>query len=169
MTHTLAEEYLERLDRAAAHHPRARRRALVDELEAHIVEALGPEPSEVEVRNVLERLGTPEEIVDAEAPRPAPRPRMGTKEWVAVVTLALGMLTFGLGWIVGLVLLLASRAWTVADKVVGTVLFAGTIVLVPALSLASGLSPFDLLIFLFVVPLAGAVYLAARADLNRSG
>ncbi|MDA0180005.1 hypothetical protein OJ997_06840 [Solirubrobacter phytolaccae] len=96
MTHTLhplAEDYLERLDRAAAHLPRARRRELVDDIEAHLLEALSPEPSDAEVREVLARLGAPEEIVDAEAPRP-PRPaRPAGRKWGTGATVLFAAVT----------------------------------------------------------------------------
>ena len=40
----LAEDYLDRLERAADHLPRARRQELVADIESHLAEALGPEP-----------------------------------------------------------------------------------------------------------------------------
>ena len=191
MTHTLhplAEDYLERLDRAAAHLPRARRRELVDELEAHIVEALGPEPTEVEVRNVLDRLGAPEEIVDAEAPRPAPhalRPRMGAQEWSAVLLLPLGGFLVGVGWVAGVILLWTSRAWSTRDKVIGTLLVPGGLAVAsagwaswalretcdypayvrcddPAVTIGE-----TVLLAATIIPIVTAIYLAKRADLNR--
>ncbi len=124
--HPLAEEYLDRLDRAAAHLPRARRRALVDDIEAHLAEALGPDPSEAEVLNVLDRLGEPEEIAAAEEPPPAPaRDPRGNQEWAAIILLLLGGFVFGVGWIAGLILLWGSRAWTTRDKLIGTLLWPG--------------------------------------------
>ena len=189
MTHTLhplAEDYLERLERAAAHLPRARRRELVDEIEAHIVEAVGPDPTEVEVRNVLERLGTPEEIADAEAPRPAPKPRMGTAERATVWLLPLGGFAVGVGWLLGLFLLWNSRAWTLRDKLIGTLLIPGGIATAFQVWLAWALSescvagpgdPCDsglglgglAAIVLAIVPIVSAIYLAKRANLNRPG
>ena len=196
MTHTLhplAEEYLERLDRAAAHLPRVRRRDLVDEIEAHLVEALGPEPTEADVRNALDRLGSPEEIVDAETPPTvtltARRNRMGAQEWLAVMLLPLGGFLLGVGWIAGVILLWTSRAWSTLDKVIGTVVIPGGLATVASLSVRylmrevdgpcppAGSGPvcedggvdlgFLALAVLAVVSIVTAIYLAKRADLNR--
>jgi hypothetical protein len=122
--HPLAEAYLDRLERAAVHLPRARRRELVDDIEAHLAEALGPDPADAEVLTVLDRLGEPEEIAAAEAPPPAPDPR-GLHEWGAIILLLLGGFVLGIGWIAGLILLWSSRAWTTRDKLIGTLFWPG--------------------------------------------
>ncbi len=124
--HPLVEDYLGRLEAAAAHLPPARRAELTGDIAAHLSEALGPEPSDAEVLTALDRLGAPEEIVSAEQPRPAPPadPR-GTREWAAIFLLLLGGFVAFLGWIVGLILLWSSRAWTTRDKLVGTLLWPG--------------------------------------------
>jgi hypothetical protein len=180
--HPLAEQYLDRLERAAAHLPRARRRELVGDIEAHLVEALGPDPSDAEVLTVLDRLGEPEEIAAAEAPRPEPGadPR-GLQEWAAVILLLLGGFIVGIGWIVGLILLWASRAWTTRDKLIGTLLWPGGLVApfiyAPSVLISSaevcsngvcrgdpsgGFAMF-ILLGAFVVPFVTAFYLARRA------
>jgi hypothetical protein len=78
----LVDRYLAELASAAATLPIARRAELLDEVREHIASALesaAPE-DEVAVRNVLERLGTPAEIIAAEwaaeggPPRPTTRP-----------------------------------------------------------------------------------------------
>lgn len=191
MTHTLhplAEEYLERLDRAAAHLPRVRRRELVDEIEAHLLEALGPEATEADVRNALDRLGSPEEIVDAETPLTvtARRNRIGAQEWLAVMLLPLGGFLFGVGWIAGVILLWTSRAWSTLDKVIGTVVIPGGLATVASLSARYLLREVDrpcprsgpvcedggvdlgflALAVLAVMSIVTAIYLAKRADLN---
>jgi hypothetical protein len=131
--HPLAEDYLDRLERAAAHLPRARRRELIDDIEAHLGEALGPDPRESEVRNELERLGEPEVIAEAEEPRPVPsreRGHRGRLEWAAIALIVFGTwfgaVFFGapavLAWPVGVVLLWRSRLWNVRDKLIGTLL-----------------------------------------------
>ena len=70
----LVDDYLRRLKAAAADLPRERREELVEEIEAHVDEALGEAGADDEtaVRDVLERLGSPEEIAAAARP-PAPR------------------------------------------------------------------------------------------------
>lgn len=195
MTHTLhplAEEYLERLDRAAARLPRRRRRELVDDIEGHLLEALGPEPTEADVRNALDRLGTPEEILEAEAPStatvPVQRPRMGAQEWLAVILLPLGGFVFGVGWIAGVILLWTSRAWTTLDKVIGTVVIPGGLATVASLSVRylmgeddgscpAGSGPvcqdggvdvgFLALVILAAMSIVSSIYLAKRADFHR--
>lgn len=119
--HPLAADYLERLERAAARVPGDRRTELVAEIVGHLSEAIGPHDSDAEALTVLDRLGTPEEIVDAEAPPPAPvAAARGIREWAAIVLLLFGGLVAGIGWLVGLILLWASPAWTTWDKWIGT-------------------------------------------------
>jgi hypothetical protein len=71
-TDRLVDEYLRRLERAATHMQRARRDELVAEIRGHIDTALGQEQAagEAAVRNVLDRLGPPEDIVEAAEPPP---------------------------------------------------------------------------------------------------
>ncbi len=67
LDHPLVADYLRRLDEAAASLSAGRRGELVEEIRAHVGEALAAigddEPS---VRGVLDRLGRPEDIVAAE-------------------------------------------------------------------------------------------------------
>ena len=69
----LVRDYLGRLETAAVALPAGRRRELASEIGEHIEAALtaAPKRDEVAVRNVLERLGPPEEIVAAEVGPPA--------------------------------------------------------------------------------------------------
>ncbi len=128
MQHPLVDAYLDRLERAADHLPRARRRELVDEIESHLVEALGPDPVDAEVLVELERLGDPSAIAEAEAPRPVVQPapsRRPYREPAAIAFLLLGGFLFWVGWLVGLFLLWTSRVWTLRDKLIGTSLLCG--------------------------------------------
>jgi uncharacterized membrane protein len=61
----LVEDYLARLHTAARSLPAERRAELVEEITAHIAEArmAGPSASPVDVRNILDRLGDPADIV----------------------------------------------------------------------------------------------------------
>ncbi|HLX34668.1 MAG TPA: hypothetical protein VKR30_05425 [Candidatus Limnocylindrales bacterium] len=122
----LIHDYLARLDATAAALPVGRRAELTMQVREHIDTALGEagKSDEVTVRNVLDRLGSPEEIVVAEvaaagtaapaanAARVAPmaggpaamaaRPRLGPIEVIALLLLtlawpALFFLPFG-GW-----------------------------------------------------------------------
>jgi hypothetical protein len=118
-TDHLIDDYLRRLEHAAAHMQRARRTELVTEIRGHIETALREEQAagEAAVRNVLDRLGPPEEIVEAAEPPPAER-RAGVLEIVALLALIVPFI----GWLVGTVLVFASRAWSRRDKLIGAVL-----------------------------------------------
>jgi hypothetical protein len=126
--HPRAEEYLRRLDRAARTLPRDRRRELVSEIESHLAEAIGPDATDVQALEVIERLGPPGEIVEAELPvRSVADDRRTWREWTAVFLLPLGGFLFGVGWIVGLIFLWSSRAWTKREKWIGTLVVPGGI------------------------------------------
>jgi hypothetical protein len=126
-TERLVDDYLRRLEAACAHLERSRRTELVAEIREHIDVALQHEEAgdEVAVRNVLERLGPPEEIVaEAEPPASESLTRPGKLEIAALVALVVPFL----GWLVGIALVLVSQAWSKRDKIIGVAL-----VLVPAL------------------------------------
>jgi hypothetical protein len=124
--HPLATEYVKRLRRAARRLPPERRAELIAEIESHLAEALGPRAAEPEARNVIERLGAPETIVAAEQPGSAePAGARGTIELFAVLLLVFGGFIAGIGWLVGVVLLWSSRAWTTREKWVGTLVIPG--------------------------------------------
>jgi uncharacterized membrane protein len=142
----LVRDYLGGLEAAAAVLPVNRREELAAEVREHINAALAEagRSDEVTVRNVLERLGSPEEIVAAEAGQAgtpswaavAPAvgvagtgERWGAVEVSAVVLLSLAwparFLPFGLFlWLafaaMGLVLVWASGVWTTRRKLTST-------------------------------------------------
>jgi len=143
-TDALVREYMARLDAAAAALPAGRRTDLTTEVREHIDTALAAagNSDEVTVRNVLERLGTPEEIVAGEAVSPPMAASPGgvadpaTRSWGIVELLAL--LSIGLAWpalfvrapygpllwiglgVVGLVLVWFSRVWSTRWKTIAT-------------------------------------------------
>jgi hypothetical protein len=120
-TDRLVEDYLRRLEQAAAHMQRARRTELVAEIRGHIETALAEEQAagEAAVRNVLDRLGPPEEIVEAaEPPSPPGDRRAGALEIVALLALIVPFI----GWLVGGILIFASRVWSRRDKLIGAIL-----------------------------------------------
>jgi hypothetical protein len=129
----LVVDYLRRLETAAAHLQPTRRAELVTEIREHIEAALRQEDaaSDAAVLNVLERLGSPEEIVDAVEPQPSEVRRAGGFEIAALVTLVVPFI----GWLVGPVLVLISRAWSQREKFVGILL-----VFLPILILGLGLA-----------------------------
>ena len=118
--------YLRRLDDELRDLPRARREEILAEVREHINEA---DPvGEAEIRDVLDRLGDPEDIA-AEARERfgiTRGPRMGMQEIFALILLTIGGLIFPvIGWIIGVALLWGSSAWSRRDKWVGTLLFPG--------------------------------------------
>jgi uncharacterized membrane protein len=191
--HPLADAYLEGLRKAAQSLARSRREELLADIEAHLAEAAPADASEVDVRSALDRLGDPEQIVAAEAGDPPAAERSGALEWWGIIMLAVGgvVLPF-IGWLVGVLLLWISRAWTVREKVIGTLVVPGG--LLPAVALlihvlgtssrlcrtyagngsvrtctggtggSSHAGFLVLLAALFVLPFVTAVYLARRAQ-----
>jgi uncharacterized membrane protein len=184
--HPLADAYLDQLEHAADHLPRARRKELVADIETHLLEALRPNASEAEVRNVLDRLGDPDEIAQADQPRPTPASTAtdGT-EWATITLLLIGGFFAGIGWLLGVFLLWRSRVWTVRDKLIGTLLWPGGLAasfVFFSSYLISGAEVcgpgectddgFDLaaipIIAALLVPVGTAVYLARRAKHSSS-
>ncbi len=156
-TEPLVREYLGRLEAAAWPLPADRRSELVGEVHEHIESALSDagRRDEVTIRNILERLGPPEEIVAAEA-EPGPR---GSREratrpvaaagrrspWGPVEVLALLLMTVGavflpfVGPLTGLVLAWTSPNWTTREKVIATGIVLVLLIL-PLVILFGGLS-----------------------------
>lgn len=193
--HPLAADYLDRLlDETRRLPPRASRELLSD-IEAHLAEATAPTMSEADVLTVLDRLGDPGEIVDAQAPRdiPSGRSHRGIHEWAAIFLLLLGGFIGGIGWVAGLVLLWSSGAWRTREKLVGTLVLPGglsaffIVLLVTPLSnggtceaIVNGFQGTtgpcggpDILIIvelalLFLTPIGTAMYLARQADQTTS-
>jgi len=192
---TLVSDYLKRLNGELRGLPRARRRELVDEISEHIAEARADLESENEaaIRTLLDRLGDPEEIAAEARERFGLAPRkVGWKEVGALIMLPIGGVILPvLGWFIGIVLLWVSDAWSTRDKLVGTLLFPGGLLLPLALGvmaeessgcgtivnpqlspqpIGSNCPPADgtgawevaLVVMLVLVPLVTTVYLARR-------
>ena len=139
MPEDTAEQYMRRLEQAAAALPADRREELISEIGEHIAaaQASGAVTDEASLRVLLDRLGDPQEIVAAAADGepagpsvrsvPAPqyrRPGIGL-EVAAFVLMTVGSLVPLVGWLVGVVLMWTSRRLTVAEKAVATALFPG--------------------------------------------
>jgi PASTA domain len=102
----IVEEYLRQLDAALKRLPEERRRHLVDEVRSHIAEgrALIHDPTEADIRTLLERLGPPEEIaseslITDRATEPASRRRLWLPAGIAAALAAAGL---AVGLVVGL-------------------------------------------------------------------
>ena len=164
--HPLSRDYLMRLQKAARRLPRTRRKELVEEVEAHLREALPVNLSEAETREVLKRLGEPEQIA-AEASTRDLMP-----ERIAVfLLLSSGVILPGLGWIAGLVLLWRSRTWSQRDKLIGTIVPGTVYVTVLTVWLVDGservrdlLGNGPILAILIALPVLTAVYLWRSAS-----
>jgi hypothetical protein len=156
----LVEDYLRELHIAAQGLPADRRDELIEEITAHIAEARQSDGSPMAVRNILDRLGDPADIVRAAADTPPGSPawsgapgsgaghpagqpaaqpgRAGALELAAVLFLLLGGIVIPvLGWFIGVVLLWMSPRWTAKDKLLGTLVWPGGL-LAPALLVVSG-------------------------------
>jgi hypothetical protein len=140
----LVEAYLHRLDVAAQALPADRRDELLGGIREHIDASIesGQVTDEASLRGLLDRLGEPEEIVGAAAETdeggapgstrwapPAPqvvyrRPGIGM-EITAALFLTVGSLVLLVGWLVGVVLVWASRRWTLGEKLAATLVVPG--------------------------------------------
>jgi uncharacterized membrane protein len=135
----LVRDYLGRLEAAAWPLAAARRTELVGEVREHIDAALteAGQTDEVTVRNVLERLGPPEEIVAAESEGAAtPQSRTSrSSSWGPIEIIAVVLLTVGavfipfVGPIIGLVFVWASTRWTVREKLIASAIVIALLLL----------------------------------------
>ncbi len=124
--HPLATAYLQQVRREGRDLPGDRLAELLIDLEGHLSAAIPADASDEDAREVLDRLGDPGEIIAAERPESiGPAERRGTREWAAVFLLLFGFIAAGVGWVVGVVLLWRSRAWTTTDKLIGTLVLPG--------------------------------------------
>lgn len=132
--HPLVDDYLGRLEHAARPLPRHQRDELVAEIRARLDVGLGQTATEAEVRNLLDDLGEPADIVAAAQPVP-PAKRPGANEIVALILLVTGFPPF-VGWLAGAVLLVRSRLWSAHQKVLGLLVWPGGYVVTIATGLA---------------------------------
>jgi uncharacterized membrane protein len=172
----LVDDYLRRLEAAAAGLPPERRSELVDEIREHVDAALAEAGTDDEaaVRNVLERLGSPEEIAAAAGPPAAPE--RGRLELAALIVLSVSFILPVVGYLICARLVLASRVWDGRDKFLAliippvVVLGGAVVVMIGSASIAdgdtfdSGLGPVEIAVLLANVfsGLAAAAYLSAR-------
>ena len=119
-------DYLHRLDVALSRLPESRRRQLVTEIDEHIKEARAElsDQSEASIRELLDRVGQPDDIAaEAGAPQASTWSRRADA-WVPWLLL-LGGFGFVVGWITGIGLLWSSTTWRVRDKLLGTFVLPG--------------------------------------------
>jgi hypothetical protein len=123
-THPLAEDYLRRLDQAARALPQGDREELLAEIRAHFDSGLPADATEADVRNLLDDLGPPENIVAAAAGPQLPLPSRGAREVFALILLVTGLPPI-LGWLAGVGLLLWSPLWSTRQKLLGILIWPG--------------------------------------------
>jgi hypothetical protein len=185
-THPLADDYLRRLEHSARALPRHEREELVGAIRDHLDSGLRPDATEADVRNLLDELGPPEDIVAAARPAQPPA-RRGAREAFALILLVTGLPPI-LGWLVGVGLLLWSPLWTARQKLLGILVWPGGYILllgvmgalantrscpVPAdgpsgtatSCVSSGLSPWWIIVAIIIAaaPLLVATYLYRAA------
>ena len=98
------------------------------DIDEHLGAALGPDSTEADVRNVLERLGTPRELVTDAGGAPA-APPSGPKAFaspsgaiICLVAAEILSLLLPLSvplWILGLVMMARATVWTEREKLLG--------------------------------------------------
>jgi HAAS len=140
MAKQAVKEYLHELDQELRDLPRSRRQELLGEIHEHIDSALAESPDldEAEVRNVLDRVGDPSDIAEEARQRfGVTRQRSRGLEIAALILLLVGGIILPVvGWFIGLILLWSSRVWTTGEKLAGTLLFPGGLLLPAYLALA---------------------------------
>lgn len=169
--HTV-DAYFDPLKRELSDLPPEQRRDLVEGIRSHVEDALAttPDPSEAEVRNVLEQLGEPAGIAEEARQRfGISRTRPTWREWTAVVLLATGALLMEvypilgpLAWLVTVVLVVTSTVWTPKDKAVAVLAFPIAELVIVLLIRTGTHSILPVAMVLFGIPLLFAVYLGYR-------
>jgi uncharacterized membrane protein len=128
-TDKLVSDYLENLNADLRGLPTGARREVIAEIEEHIEvsRAEVQADDEAALRELLERIGDPDEIAADARERFGVRPARRT--WVEVLALVLlpvgGVIIPVFGWVVGVILLWISEVWTTRDKILGTLIVPG--------------------------------------------
>jgi uncharacterized membrane protein len=119
-------EYLRELQRSMGDLPTGRRDEILSEIEEHIAEGLAEldSPSDADVRNLLERVGDPQDIAAEARDRVGIGPPARRTPWLEVIALVFLAIPL-LGWVIGIVLVWVSGLWTTREKTLATVAVPG--------------------------------------------
>jgi hypothetical protein len=128
------DDYLRELERAAKALPRPQREELLAEIRDHLHSGLGPDATTADVRNLLDDLGHPVDIVAAAQPDRIPTSR-GPREVFGLILLVTGFPPI-LGWLAGVGLVLWSPLWTPRQKLLGILVWPGGLVAAIGIRLA---------------------------------
>lgn len=134
----MIDSYLRRLENELSDVPAGARRELVEDVRAHIQEALAEagEPSQAAVLNVLERLGEPADLAREERERLGLTPEPAAEQGPDLLSAAAVVLT-ALFWPVGVLLAWLSPRWSGRDKAVATLMPVLGLTLVFSLTFAA--------------------------------
>ena len=122
----LIKDYLGRLSVALQPLPLGRRREIVNDIAAHIREGSDDLANAdlVGLQDLLDRLGDPEDLALDIIASEVVSPKNSSDAFVPWLIL-LGAIVFGVGWLIGVLLLWKSKTWRIKDKIFGTLVLPG--------------------------------------------
>ncbi|GLU50102.1 HAAS signaling domain-containing protein [Nocardiopsis ansamitocini] len=167
------QRYLQRLRDASTDLPAGTRNELLDNVRTHLAETTTG-ADEVQIRNALDELGTPEEIAAAARTETNPRtPGERLYDIATVLTLlAGGFVAPFLGWIAGVVLLWNGPRWNVTQKIIGTLAWPATATLtlgtVVTLNFVNHPAVFLMAVLAMIILIAVCVHLLVAAARTRN-
>lgn len=159
LSHPLVTDYLDRLRAESVRLPADQASDLVADIRDHFASALGDAPTESQVRETIDRLGEPAELVDAAggstaggpgAPGAVAAPAKDTsgREAVAAALLVGAALFFVVWfvslpmWVAGLVMVALAQRWTAGEKLLALASW-GTLLPVAWVVMGAGFAAFE--------------------------
>lgn len=138
----LIRNYLKLIRKAAWYLPRDRRDRIVTQVAEHVIGSIDAEDNDgQQLGDLLARLGEPKDVVRA-IDGHIPGTAAGWVEFAAVVLLLVGGVFWNVGWAVGLVLLWVSPRWRWPDKLLGSLIWPGGLLITRLLLVHYAISTF---------------------------